>query len=77
MYTVRTEGVAVVVEEPRVDRPELAALDVDGSSAVDPAVPAAWDVGRAGGLMRAVVAVLEGDVLYDDLRIGLVDAIRG
>jgi hypothetical protein len=70
-------GVAAVVEEPRVDRLELATLDVDGPAAVDAAVPAGRDVGRASGLMRVVVAVLEGNVLHDDLRIRLVDAVIG
>ena len=73
---VRAIPVAAVAEEPRVDRLELAALDVDGSAAVDPAVPASRGVGRAGGLMGAVIAVREGHVLHDDLRIRLVDAVN-
>src|SRR5262249_56077654 len=52
-------------------------LDVDGATAVDAAVPALRGVGRAGRLVRAVEAVGERDVLHDDLRIRLVDAVAG
>ena len=74
---IRAVGVAAVVEELRVDGLELAALDVDGPSAIDPSVPAPRHVRCAGGLMRDVVAVREGDVLYHYLRIRLVDAVIG
>src|SRR5262249_37727076 len=70
-------AVAPVADEPGVDRLELAALDVDGATAVDAAVPALRGVGRAGRLVRAVEPVGERDVLHDDLRIRLVDAVAG
>src|ERR1700727_1372868 len=74
---VRAIPVAAVAEEPRVDRLELAALGVDGTAAVHSAVPASRGVGRAGGLVRAVEAVLERDVLHHDPRIPPIDAVVG
>src|SRR5262249_6402013 len=70
-------AVAPVADDPGLARLELAALDVDGATAVDAAVPALRGVGRAGRLVRAVEAVGERDVLHDDLRIRLVDAVAG
>src|ERR1700729_2774682 len=74
---VGTEGVAAVVDEARVDRSELATLGIDGPATVDTAVPTPRDVGRAGGLVGAVGAIPEGDVLHHDLRVRLIDAIIG